>query len=355
MPQRLKVEGPTLPEEVAAARQSHANPHGQERLLAVEMAQQGGWRIADIAKALGRGSATIGRWFDKFRQGGLPALLKRGHGARSPQLDSADQQALKKGLEEGKWKTAKEIQHWLAEERQIQLSLSGVHYWLTKVRARCKVPRKKHKDQDSLEVETFKAEVVDKLHELDLPKDKCVCIWIEDEHRYGLISSVRRCWTLRGHRPTAPVQMKYQWGYVYGAAEVSRGDAQFLYLPTVSLQCSCLFLEQLVATSPQAIHIVFWDQAGFHPKPQACDLPHQIRLIELPAYSPELNAMENLWDCVKRRVSNAVWETLPAIEGAITEVLKPFWESAARVWQLLGDSWLTRSVKLFLEQRKVII
>lgn len=140
------------------------------------MAQQGGWRIADIAKALGRGSATIGRGFDKFRQGGIPALLKRGHGARSPQLDSADQQALKKGLEQRKWKTAKEIQHWLAEERQIQLSLSGVHYWLTKVRARCKVPRKKHKEIDSLEVETFKAEVVDKLHELDLPKDKCVCI-----------------------------------------------------------------------------------------------------------------------------------------------------------------------------------
>ena len=107
MPQRLKVEGQTPPEEVAAARQSRANPHDQERLLAVEMAQQGGWRIADIAKALGRGSATIGRWFDKFRQGGIPALLKRGHGARSPQLDSADQQALNKGLYQGNGKPPK--------------------------------------------------------------------------------------------------------------------------------------------------------------------------------------------------------------------------------------------------------
>jgi hypothetical protein len=65
--------------------------------------------------------------------------------------------------------------------------------------------------------------------------------------------------------------------------------------------------------------------------------------------------MENLWDPVKRRISNAVSLTLEAIESAITEVLKPFWECPKRVWSGFGDNWLTRGVAMFLEQRKVII
>ena len=159
----------------------------------------------------------------------------------------------------------------------------------------------------------------------------------------------------RGHRPKAPYQEKYQWGYVYGAAEVVMGQVEFFYLPTVSLECSFLFLEQLVTTDPEAIHIVLWDQAGYHQAPEASQLPEQIRLLPLPPYCPELNPMEKLWDCVKRKVANEVWETLEAIEGAITEVLEPFWKSVDRVKSLLGDNWLTRGVAAFLEQRESFI
>jgi transposase len=135
MPQKLKVSGSATPSEVTAARQTHTNPHDQERLLAIGMAQQGGFPIADIAAAKGRGKATIGRWRRKFRSGGIPELLKRSHGARQAQLDAASQQALKAGLLQGKWKTAKEIRQWLEQEHGKQLSVSGVHYWLKKVKA----------------------------------------------------------------------------------------------------------------------------------------------------------------------------------------------------------------------------
>jgi hypothetical protein len=43
---------------------------------------------------------------------------------------------------------------------------------------------------------------------------------VADEHRYGLIPVVRKCWTLRGERPTAPYQTKYEWGYLYSALAV---------------------------------------------------------------------------------------------------------------------------------------
>ena len=64
--------------------------------------------------------------------------------------------------------------------------------------------------------------------------------------------------------------------------------------------------------------------------------------------------METPWDMVKCAVSNEVWETLTAIEAAITEELRPFWESLQRVWQLLGDNWLTQAVDAFLKQREAL-
>jgi len=352
MPKKIKVGGPATAEDIEAAYRQSTNPHDWTRLLALEMAQQGEWTLAEIARALGKHRATIARWLRAYRKGGLAALLRRGHGGREASLKPEDLEALKEGLREGRWKTAREIRKWLEEERGIHLKVWGVYYWLRKVKARHKMPRKVHKKQDHREMEAFKESIVDNLNALDIPSGRRVRIWIQDEHRYGLIGVVRRCWTLMGHQVKAPTQMRFKWSYVYGALEVTGRQSLFWYMPTVSLVCSNLFLEQIVATEPDAIHVVIWDRAGYHQGLASSDLPEQIRLLPLPPYCPELNAMEKLWDQVKRHIANKVFETLDAIEASIQEVLKPFWESPQRVWSLLGDNWLTRGVAAFLKQRE---
>ena len=234
------------------------------------------------------------------------------------------------------------------------MTVWGVYYWLKKVKAKSKVPRKTHKDQNPKQLEDFKQNIVAKLNALDIPKGQRVYVWVEDEHRYGLISTIRGCWTLRGHRVKVPFQMKYKWSYVYGAFEIHTGKALLMYIPTVSLECSQLFLEEIVATDEEAIHIVIWDGAGFHQKPLASDVPSHVRLLPLSPYCPELNPMEKLWDIVKGHIGNKVFETLTSIESAITDVLKPFWEKEEGVFGLLGDNWLTRGVFTFMNQRKAV-
>ena len=193
------------------------------------------------------------------------------------------------------------------------------------------------------------------LEALSVPSEGRVRIWVEDEHRYGLISVIRRCWTLKGHRCTAPYQTKYEWGYVYAAAEVVTAGMQVLYTPTVSLDWTQVFLEQVVQTDPEAWHILLWDQAGYHPKPGDERLPAQLSLLPLPPYCPELNPMEGLWDQVKDRLANELWETLELAEAAITEVLKPVWEQRTLVRSLVGDGWLTTGVTSFLKKRNSLI
>ena len=60
-----------------------------------------------------------------------------------------------------------------------------------------------------------------------------------------------------------------------------------------------IFLRQLSQHLPKDVHaVLLWDQAGFH-KSKALRVPGNITLIELPAYSPELNPVENLWQYLR--------------------------------------------------------
>ena len=116
--------------------------------------------------------------------------------------------------------------------------------------------------------------------------------------------------------------------------EVLAGESQFRLMPSVTLEFSHGFLEQIAASDPAAEHVVIWDQAGFHP-PAEARLPDRIHLLPLPPYSPELNPVEGLWDQIKDELCNRVFATLEALEAAVTAALRPFWESREKVLSLV--------------------
>jgi putative transposase len=111
--------------------------------------------------------------------------------------------------------------------------------------------------------------------------------------RYGLLARHAAGLELAGGGgcgPSARCTPATNWAYLYGAAKVGgQARVEFLYCPTVNLEHSQHFLEQLGAREPGATHVVIWDGAGFHPPPQdgAAGLPDNVRLLALPPYSPE--------------------------------------------------------------------
>jgi len=59
-----------------------------------------------------------------------------------------------------------------------------------------------------------------------------------------------------------------------------------------------------------------WDGAGFHTSKQL-KVPDHVTLVQLPAYSPELNPIENLWHYLKRHFwSNRAYQDYDALEEA---------------------------------------
>jgi len=346
MPKRFQLKRPDLAQAVADAFSNCQDVNDQRRLLAMRLAAGGQLTAGQIAEQVGVSRRQFFNWVKALKAGGVAGLLAREHGGGAPaRVQGKALTEFQAGLKAGRWKRAREIQQWLQTEHQVKLGLKGVYYWLGKLGGVLKVPRKTHAKKDAAQAAEFQRTLCEKLRNLNVAGGKPVRLWVADEHRYGLIPVVRKCWTLRGERPTAPYQTRYEWGYLYSALEVDgKNAAQFLCLPGVSLDLSRMFLEQVAASDPQAEHVIIWDQAGFHPDPKLHAVPDRIHLVPLPPYSPELNPVEAIGDVIKDRIGNTLWASLDAIEEAIGEELRPIYETAERVRSLVSHGWLLDQV-----------
>ncbi len=118
--------------------------------------------------------------------------------------------------------------------------------------------------------------------------------WFEDEARFGQQRTLARLWARRGSRPRAIKQTGYEWLYVSAAVCPASGESVGLLSPYMDDQIVSILLRQLSQHLPDDVQaVLLGDQAGFH-KCKALQVPQNISLTELPAYSPELNPMEPL-------------------------------------------------------------
>ena len=356
MPKRFHLNRPDLAQAVTQALGACKNVKAQQRLLAMRLACSGQVTAAQIAEQVGSSRRQFFHWVSALKAGGVAGLLERAHGGGAPpQVTGKILEEFQAGLKQGQWKRAKEIQQWLQSRHEVKLKLTGVYYWLGKLGGVLKVPRTTQVHKDAAQAAEFEQTLCERLTNLNVAGGKRVRLWVAEEHRYGLIPVVRKCWTRRGLRPSAPNQTKYAWGYLYSALEVDGPNAaEFLCLPEVSLTMRRLFLERLAARDPEAEHVVIWDQAGFHLKPELHAVPERVHLLALPPYSPELNPTEAIGDLIKDRIGNAPWGTIEALETALGEELRPIYETAERVQRLVSHPWLLEQVNATAAENSAI-
>ena len=344
MPRKFVLSGPEDLAAVDLRLKRCRVARERQRLKAIRLGILGQSTMAEVAEKVGVSRATIGTWSKVFREEGMEAVLRtrfEERGRRSKTFTPAIEEALKAELAAGRFKRTKEASRWLAAEHGIVAKLDTVHSWLGKVGGVLKVPRKTHARKDAAAAAAFKVELADRLQGLGVPAGARVRIWVADEHRYGLISVLRKVWALRGHKPVAPYQTRYEWGHLYAALEVAgQSAAEFFFSPTVNLEASDFFLRQLAESDEEAHHIVIWDGAGFHPKTGSHPIPARVHLLQLPAYSPELNPVEKLFDQLKDEIGNRLFTTLDEIEAAIARLLETFWSDLRHVLSLIGQGWL---------------
>ena len=316
----------------------------KERLQSIRLLSDSTMSYREVSEIVGKSAKQIKVWAKKYIEGGVESLLERGNGGGCKgKMTKEAQEDLVEQLRVGRFRTAKQCCKWLKEAHQIELKESSMYYQLGKLGGRLKVPRPSHTKKDKAKEEEFRVTLADKLHNLNLPKNTPIRLWVYDEMRYGLHPLVRKMWSLVGHRVVAPVHRRFDWGYLFGAMEVSRGKGEFLHTGRISKDFDRAFLEQISKSESGAMHVVIGDGAGFHHREgikQENPLPDNLRIITLPAYCPELNPAEKLWDVIKDRICTTCWENLDAVAEKIDEVLEEHWTRSGKFRSYFTNSYL---------------
>ncbi len=71
-------------------------------------------------------------------------------------------------------------------------------------------------------------------------------------------------------------------------------------LPRADSEMMNLFLEQVSATFADSFLVIQVDQAAWH-RSKALVIPENIRLIYQPAYSPQVNPAEHIWEELREK------------------------------------------------------
>ena len=122
--------------------------------------------------------------------------------------------------------------------------------------------------------------------------------------------------------------------YAYAAVAPAQGQMISLVLPEASTAMMNLFLEQVSQTFSKYFIVMQVDQAGWH---SAKDLviPENIRLIPQPAYSPELNPVEHIWDELREKYfHNRVFSSLDRLIDVLCQGLNALADDAERLRSL---------------------
>src|SRR4051812_11222880 len=154
---------------------------------------------------------------------------------------------------------------------------------------------------------------------------------------------VRR-WFQRGMRPRMVKGRRYRSAYILGAVCPARDTGAAIVLTHVSVTAMTLLLDEVAAQLPAGRHAAMLiDNAGWH---IANDLrvPPTISLVHLPPYSPELDAIEKVWQYLRDRY----------LSGRLFSGTRAIVDTCCDAWnKLIAETGRIRSLTNFERARQV--
>jgi transposase len=111
--------------------------------------------------------------------------------------------------------------------------------------------------------------------------------------------------------------------------------------------CLEVFLDELSKRYPDHHLLVVLDGAPSH-RSERIVYPKNISFLRLPPHSPELNPVERWFQEFRRTLSNKAFESVALIQDALSETLRPYWETPPLLKRLTGYSWWVKAVEEIL-------
>lgn len=112
-------------------------------------------------------------------------------------------------------------------------------------------------------------------------------------------------------------------------------------MPAVSSEAMAEHLKEISSQVAAGAHaVLLLDGAGWHQPGERLPVPDNISLLPLPAYSPELNPVENIWEFLRGNLlSHRIWETYESILEACRDAWNKLMKMPERIASLTRRSW----------------
>lgn len=177
------------------------------------------------------------------------------------------------------------------------------------------------------------------LNQVDL-RGRSVRLMFQDEARFGRMARPRRCWAPLPWRPVMLNGYERQFVYVYGAVSPLQGHLDWMLCGEMNAVRMGEFLGQVSRAYPDEFIAMVVDGASSH-KAKDLGVPENIRLVPLPAYAPELNPQEHVWDELREKeFPNRVFNHLDAVIAQLRTGLPRLAEDHDRVRSLTAWPWI---------------
>jgi transposase len=206
-------------------------------------------------------------------------------------------------LADWNWKV---VRRFVAERFGITLARSSCLTYLHRLGFVVARPTKRLLKADAAKREAFVAAYA--ALRLDAPPSGAKHFFVDEAHFYADVD-LRGKWVLKG-TPALVDSTSPRYGEkasYYAAVCLETGEVEAMPLSgNSSAETSVAFLQQLRAHHTEPL-VVFWDNAPVHggePLRAYLRTPElRLRLVRLPAYSPDFNAAEHLWAWVREDVT----------------------------------------------------
>lgn len=347
-----RVKSHLAEEEVKERMRNDPNPLYRERWSIIYTAQVHPREAKEIAKDLGVSVSKVHTLIPRYNKLGVAAVETPGKGGRHHEYMTMEEEkqfleALLERAKRGELVTIKQIKRDYEKKMGHKVNEVTIYRLLKRHRWRKVMPRPYHPKANKQEQEDFKNDFPDKVKEAENTKDpedhRPTLIMAQDEGCFGRINSLRRAWAPAPLRPHVPRQMDREYIYAYAAIAPKLGKMSFLILPYTNTEMMNIFLKQVSEDFSSYFIVMQVDQAGWH---ESADLviPKNIRLLPQPAYSPELNPAEHLWDELREKYfANGYSDSLDEIIQILCDGLM----------QLESDTKYLRSMTYFPHLRIV--
>ena len=137
-------------------------------------------------------------------------------------------------------------------------------------------------------------------------------------------------------------QLQYNYSYIFGAICPTHKRAVGLVLTIANTQGMQMHLDEISKYVEEGRHaVIIVDKARWHTTDKL-KLPHNISLLPLPATSPELNPVEQVWQWIRQHcLANRVFKDYQEIVDVSCDAWNIFAKQSDLINSIGSREWAT--------------